>query len=243
VKSKTLSHYIMSCVFFLISVSVSAAETETVNAVKLIYQELEQGIEPYIVTYTVTREYMKIDDEADNSGYIIYDIRDNRIYSVNHYDQAILVIPEYAKKDFKPDFNIDIEYKIFKDAPAISGKKVYSYRVKAITNKTSETCMDIQLVPGLLPHVASSLQRFQEIMSAQQAITLEQTPDEFRTPCYLVDQIFNKGDYYSKGLPVQEWHSNEKRRQLLNFEDAEVDAAIFKIPQEYRQYSLNKPND
>jgi hypothetical protein len=24
----------------------------------------------------------------------------------------------------------------------------------------------------------------------------------------------------------------------MNFEDAEVDAAIFKIPQEYRQYSL-----
>ena len=98
--------------------------------------------------------------------------------------------------------------------------------------------MDIQLVPGLLPEVSKSLQSFQKIISAQQVNSLEKTLDEYQTPCYLVDQVYNKGDYYSKGLPVQEWHSNEKRRQLMNFEDAEVDAAIFEIPQEYRQFSL-----
>jgi len=98
--------------------------------------------------------------------------------------------------------------------------------------------MDIQLVPGLLPEVTKSLQSFQKIISAQQVLNLEQTPEEFKTPCYLVDQVYNKGDYYRKGLPIQEWHSNEKRRQLMNFEDIEVDVSIFKIPQEYRQYSL-----
>ena len=228
--------YIVSGVCLLLFSSVNASGS--VDAVKLIYQELEEGIEPYILTYTVTSDYVKIDDEADNSGYIIYDIKNSRIYSVNHYDQAILVIPENPLKDFKPDFNVDIEYEHFKDAPSISGKKVYSYRVKATTDKTSETCMEIQLVPGLLPHVASSLQGFQKIMSGQQRITLSQTPEEFITPCYLLDQIYNKGEYYSKGLPIHEWHSNERMRQLLNYEQVKVNASIFKIPEEYRQYSL-----
>lgn len=228
--------YIVYSACLLLSPSVNASES--VAAVKLIYQELEQGIEPYVLTYTVTSDYVRIEDEADDSGYIIYDIKKNSIYSVNHYDQAILVIPEYPLKDYKPDFNVDIEYEHFKDAPSISGKKVYSYRVKAITDKTSETCMEIQLVPGLLPHVASSLQGFQQIMSGQQLITLSQTPEEFRTPCYLLDQIYNKGEYYSKGLPIHEWHSNERMRQLLNYEQVEVNSSIFKIPEEYRQYSL-----
>jgi hypothetical protein len=228
--------YIVCSACLLLSSSVNASES--VAAIKLIYQELEQGIEPYVLTYTVNSDYVKIEDEADTSGYIIYDIKANSIYSVNHYDQAILVIPEYPVTDFKPEFNVDIEYEIFKDAPSISGKEVFSYRVKAVTDETSETCMKIQLVPGLLPDVANSLQGFQRLMSGQQAFTLEQTPEEYRTPCYLVDQIYNKGEYYSKGLPIHEWHSNERMRQLLNYENVEVDASIFDIPDEYRQYSL-----
>ena len=231
-----LSIYIVYGVCLLLSSSVKASES--VAAVKLIYQEQEQGIEPYVLTYTVTSDYVKIDDEADNSGYIIYDIKANSINSVNHHDQAILVIPEYPVKDFKPGFNVDIEYEIFKDAPTIAGKQVYSYKVRAITDKANDACMKIQLVPGLLPDVANSLQGFQRLMSGQHASTLEQTPEEYRTPCYLVDQVYNKGEYYSKGLPIHEWHSNEKMRQLLNYEEVKVDVSIFKIPKEYRQYSL-----
>ena len=87
--------------------------------------------------------------------------------------------------------------------------------------------------------MSRSLQRFQRIISGKNIASLENTPEEYKTPCYLVDQVYNNGDYYSKGFPIQEWHSNEKRRQLMNYEDAEVDAAIFKIPEEYRQYSLD----
>jgi len=236
VRIRFFTIYIVYGACLLFSSSVNA--NDSVAAVKLIYQELEQGIEPYVLTYTVSSDYVKIEEKADTSGYIIYDIKANSIYSVNHYDQAILVIPEFPVKEYKPDFNVDIEYRHFKDAPSISGKEVFSYRVKAVTDKTSETCMEIQLVPGLLPDVAKSLQGFQRLMSGQQAFTLEHTPEEYRTPCYLVDQIYNTGEYYSKGLPIHEWHSNERMRQLLNYEEVKVDVSIFDIPDEYRQYSL-----
>jgi hypothetical protein len=181
---------------------------------------------------------LRIDDESDDSGFIVFDIKENTIFSISHLDKSILVIPKYNSINFKPDFKIDIEYKAIYDAPKISGKMVYNYRVKALTSVTSETCMDILLVPGLLPEVANSLQSFQKIISGQQVTNLEKTPEEFRTPCYLVDIVHNKGDYYSKGFPVMERHSNGKIRQLMNFEEADVDASIFSIPAEYRQYSL-----
>ena len=211
---------------------------ETVDAVKLSYQEFEEGVEPYRVSYTVSGKFVRIDDESDSSGYIVYDIGKNTIYSISHYDQSILVIPEYKAADFKPGFEIAVDYQALENAPGIAGKKVYNYEVKAITSLTSETCMSVQLVPGLMPDVAETLQKFQKLVSGQQAATLEKTPEEFRTPCYLVGQVYNRGEYYSKGLPIQEWHSNERRRQLLNFEDARVDVSIFDIPADYRQYSL-----
>ena len=162
---------------------------ETVDAVKLSYQEFEQGVEPYRVSYTVSGDFVRIDEESDRSGYIVYDAGSNRIYSVSHYDESILVIPEYQIGEFKPAFNVDIEYRVLDGAPEIAGKKVYNYRVRAITTVTSETCMDIQLVPGMLPDVAETLQAFQKIVSGQQVLGLEKTPEEFRTPCYLVDQV------------------------------------------------------
>jgi hypothetical protein len=225
--------WILNGVLTLASAPVIAAEQ--VSSVRLVYQELEQGVDPYKVTYTVASEFLRIDDESDDSGFIVFDVEANKIFSVSHLDKSILVIPEYNSADFKPDFKTDIEYKAINDAPKIAGKAVYNYRVTAMTG---EICMDIQLVPGLLPKVADTLKSFQTLISGQHITNLDKTPEEYRTPCYLVDLVYNKGDYYSKGLPVIEKHSNGKIRQLVNFEDTAVDASIFTIPAEYRQYSL-----
>lgn len=235
--TKFLPVYIMAWLLILLSSPAGANETE--KAVKLVYLEQEEGVDPYVVTFTVSSDYLRIDDDSDNSGYVLFDISNNRIYSVSHFDKSILVIAQYPEAKHNPDFDIDIEYQALENAPTIAGKQVYNYRVKAIAGEASDTCMDIQLVPGLLPEVSRSLQSFQRIISGKNIASLENTPEEYKTPCYLVDQVYNNGDYYSKGFPIQEWHSNEKRRQLMNYEDAEVDAAIFKIPEEYRQYSLD----
>jgi hypothetical protein len=233
---RTVYYLTVSSWLFIISAQVYA--TDMVDAVELTYNEIEQNTEPYRVKYKVSRDFVRIDDESDSSGYIVFDIKKNTIYSVSHYDRSILVVPEYPHEPYSPDFEVQVEYKALDNAPAIQGKQVYNYRVDAITTVTTETCMDIQLVPGLLPEIAKTLQGFQEIISSQQLIGLQATPEEFRTPCYLIDQIYNKGDYYSKGLPVQEWHSNERRRQLINFENIRIDPSIFEIPLDYRQYSL-----
>jgi hypothetical protein len=222
----------------LTSLSAPAGANESKHAVKLLYQEQEEGVDPYIVTFTVTSDYLRIDDESDNSGYIVFDINKNTIYSVSHFDKSVFVIEQHPETKLDPGLDIDIEYRVIDNAPTISGKQVYNYRVQAIAGEQGDICMDIQLVPGLLPEVSKSLQSFQKIISGQNIKSLEKTPEEYQTPCYLADQVYNQGDYYRKGLPVHEWHSNNKMRFLMNFEDVEADPAIFNIPVEYRQYSL-----
>lgn len=227
----------------LVLFATQAGAANQVEAVKLRYQEIEQGVEPYEVVYTVSDDFIRVDDDSDSSGYIVFDRDKSKVYSVSHYNKSILVVPKYPDKSFDPDFELVVEFQALDDVPPISGKKVHNYRVRAVTDGSSETCMDIQLVPGLLPEAAKSLQAFQTIMSGLHSSTLENTPEEFRTPCYLVDQIYNKGDYYQKGLPIQEWHSNQRVRQLVNFENTSVDVSIFDIPPDYRQYSLKGDGD
>jgi hypothetical protein len=230
--------YLLIIGLLWVSGSVSAVESD--KAVKLIYQEYEQGVDPYQVTYTIGSEHLRIDDASDQSGFIVFDNKERKIFSVSHFDKSILVIAGNDTVEPKSELKVDIEYKPIEGAPNISGRPVYNYRVKAGTDTNGETCMDIQLVPGLLPQAAALLQSYQRSIAAQQVANVGKTPEELRTPCYLVDQVYNTGEYYNKGLPIQEWHSNGRVRQLLNFEETEVDTSIFNVPADYRQFSLQQ---
>ena len=225
-------------IFGAVWVSSPLSAVESTRAVMLVYQEYEQGVAPYRVTYTVSGDFLRIDDASDQSGFIVFDREKKKIFSISHFDKSILVMQTSAPVELDADFKIDIEYEQIEDAPKVAGRSVYNFRIKAVTGTGSETCMDIQLVQGLLPQAAAVMQSFQKVVSAQQAVNLGKTPEELRTPCYLVGQVYNTGEYYTKGLPIQEWHSNGRLRQLLDFEETEVDPSIFTVPADYRQFSL-----
>ena len=106
--------------WLLIILSIPAGANEAINAVKLVYQEQEEGVDPYLVTFTVSSDFVRIDDESDNSGYIVFDIGKNSIYSVSHFDKSILVIAQYPETKHNPDFEIAIEYKAIENTPMIS---------------------------------------------------------------------------------------------------------------------------
>ena len=102
----------------------------------------------------------------------------------------------------------------------------------------SEKCMDIQLAAGLLPTVTAKLKQYQSVVSGQQVKTIETIPDDYKTACYLLDQIYNEGDYYDKGLPLREWHSNNRVRVLKSFDEVVVDSGLFDLPGSYRRFGM-----
>lgn len=210
---------------------------EKIPAYELLYDEHEPGTDTYIVRFTVTDRYIRIDDLNDDSGFILYDDVKKTVYSVSHFDKSILVIPAFKYE--KPELKNKIEeaYEAFVDAPQVSGKTVYNYRVSSITD-SSGVCIDIQLVPGLLPDVTKILNSYRKIVVGQQAKTLTNTPEEYQTTCFLYDQIFNDGKYYEKGLPIQERYSNGKTRILTSYKQVEVNLKMFETVEGYREYSL-----
>jgi hypothetical protein len=240
------------CLLFLVqSVCVEVgAKSNTENSKKskevyqLSYIEREPGTDEYEVTMLVSDRYIRIDEVGEESGYIIYDDKLKVIYSVGHQDQSILVINQHAFSENDSPVKANVEYLQLADAPSVSGKNIFNYRVFITTGAAvvdeEETCTEIQLVEDLLPDVRKILRNYQMVVSGQQVKMVDNKITEMQTACFYVDQIYNSGAYYKKGLPIQEWHSNERSKMLTTYNKISVDADKFKIPENYRKFSVGK---
>jgi len=217
---------------------------DTQEVYRLTYIEREPGTGEYEVTMLVSDRYIRIDEVGEDSGFIIYDDEKKVIYSVGHQDRSILVIRQHKFSEKNSPTKANVEYLQLADAPTVSGRNIYNYRVFVNTGAgvvdEEETCTEIQLVEGLLPEVRGILQNYQKVMSGQQVKMTDNKINEMQTSCFYADQIYNLGAYYEKGLPIQEWHSNEHLKMLTTYNKISVDSDKFRIPENYRQFSIGK---
>lgn len=233
---------------FVISFDLSAkSKTENEKQTKEVYQlsyiEREPGTDEYEVTMLVSDRYIRIDEVGEESGYIVYDDKAKVIYSVAHQDKSVLVIKKHKFSEKNSPAKAKVEYLQLADAPQVSGKDIYNYRVFVNSgtgkNTEEETCTEIQLVEDLLPKVRGILQNYQKVVSGQQVKMTDNKITEIQTACFYADQIYNTGAYYKKGLPIQEWHSNDRSKILTTYDKIKIDPAKFKVPKSYRQFSVD----
>ncbi len=215
---------------------LTARAGNTVPAYQLSYEEQEPGTDAYATQYIITDRYLRINSIDDNDGYILYDNKAKTIYSISHLDQRTLVMKNLDYKKIDMASLVDISYQAQKDAPEISGKSVYDYRV---TDKTGDraVCSNMQIAQDLLPQVTKILHSYKSVIAANQVNNIFKTPEEFRTSCFLADQVYDAGAYYDKGLPILEWHGNGASKMLINFEKVEVNPEIFMRPENYTEFS------
>lgn len=205
---------------------------------QLLYLEREPGVDDYEVTLLVSDRYIRLDEVAESSGFIIYDDKDKVIYSVSHHDQSVLVIKEHDFSEKDSPVKYEVEYLQLADSPKVSGKDIFNYRIYTGKGDNEETCAELQLVEDLLPDVRVLLRNYQKVVSGQQVKMTDNEVNEMQTACYFVDQVYNTGAYYEKGLPIQEWHSNERSRILTSYKEISVNKDKFVIPEKYRQFSV-----
>lgn len=239
---KLMLVYFLSVYF---SSALVAAEKEKVSPAKLkqVYElqfvEREPGVEDYNVTMLVSDRHIRMDEQGESSGYIIYDDEKKTIFSVSHHDKSILVINEFDFSEADSPVDVEVEYMQLADAPKVSGKDIYNYRVFTKEKDIEETCMELQLVENLLPDVTRIMKNYQMIISGQQVKMTDNKLTDIQTACFFADQIYNKGLYYDKGLPIQEWHSNERSRILSSYKKKEISLDRFMVPDDYHQFSID----
>ena len=219
--------------------SKAADEASSTEVYQLSYIEREPGVDDYEVNMLVSDRYIRVDEVGEESGFIIYDDKQKKIFSVSHFDKSVLVINEHVFSEKDSPVKHEVEYLELADAPSVSGRKIYNYRVFTEGNDNEETCAELQIVEGLLPGVSRVLRNYQKVVSGQQVKMTNNIVDDMQTPCFYVDQIYNTGAYYEKGLPIQEWHSNERSKILTTYKKVKVDPGKFSYPDEYRKFSVD----
>jgi hypothetical protein len=192
----------------------------------------------------VSDRFIRIDEQDEASGYIVYDDRDKVIYSVSHFDKSVLVIKQHRFSEKDSPAKPVVEYLQLADAPTVSGSDIYNYRVYVDEGKggaeSEETCTEIQLVENLLPEVRKILRSYQKVVSGQQVKMTDNKITDIHNACFYADQVYNSGAYYEKGMPIQEWHSNERSKILTSYKKIAIAKDRFIIPNDYRQFSVDK---
>lgn len=217
----------------LVFSSLSAFADE--EAMSFIYQEKETGTDPVIVRYLVNKLFLRIDNGGLQDDFLLFNRKTETIYNVNQDDMSILVIKPSKWRAPKFPFDIKVNKKILVDAPEIMGKKVLDYSKVA----AGELCHQLKIVPDVYKKDMQAFIEYQNILSGQQVKILNNTPKEMQTPCLLVDQVFNAGDYYQLGLPIQESHSRGYVKSLKDYKKIKLKAEFFVLPKDFKEYSIS----
>ncbi len=210
----------------------TTSQAEDIKSLSLIYDEVEQGAGLLQMRYLVNDRFMRIDNGQDKADFVLFDVNSRDVYSVNHEDRTLLKISYQQWQSPEFDFEVSESESELKDAPKINQQTVHQYQLKA----NGEVCTGVAYLKGLYLDEMKVFHLYQQTLSGQQVVSLDNTPKEFHTPCYLVDQVYHSGDYYLKGLPVQISYSRGYEKYLKHFEEVEVDAGLFVLPEGYKEF-------
>jgi hypothetical protein len=225
---KQLTYIIFLNLFFLNAVADN-------RVMSFIYEEKESGTEPIMVRYLVNKLFLRIDNGGLQDDFLLFDRKNKIIYSVNQEDQSILVIHSYKWSEPEFSFDVKVDKKILNDAPAVAGQKILDYSKTA----SATLCHRVQIIPGLYNEEMKAFVEYQMVLSGQQVKILNNTPEDLRSPCLLVDQVYNAGNYYRLGLPIQEFHSRGYVKRLKDYQQIKVEEEWFVLPEKFRRYSIS----
>ena len=207
-----------------------------VSATVLEFTEAEAGIEPFLTRMTISEHYIRIDDGAESEGFVLFDRLKKRIFSVVDENESIMVVdPVVLLQDTPADLKIRSQRVDTQDAPEISGNQPVYYQFYA----NEMLCYHLVAVAGLLPEVSRALQSYQAVLAAQQQETLESTPKDLQTPCFLANYVYAPKLYTSKGFPVEQWDEAGYHRSLSGIEEnVSVSKKLFVLPDSYEYFIM-----
>ena len=219
---------------------VAAEAAGRLPAAVLWYREREAGVDPYTTRIIVTERWLRMDDGAAGTDYVLLDRKARVVYSVAHETRSVLVIP-YREVEARPPVPLEygLEREVQEEAPRIAGREVvhYTYRVNG------ERCRDAMVVPGLLPEAVAAMRELARVMAGEHGANLANTPVEVQREmlCDLAESIFAPERYLEHGLPIQEWEAGGYHRALVDFDPAwEADPKLFTLPEGYRRFTVSE---
>ena len=226
-------------ILLLTLVSATQAVDDTVPATILWYLEQEPGIDPYRVRYIVTKDFLRSDEGLDNEDFLLFDRQKDVIYSVLPEDRSVLQIKGDGDiAAAPPELTVQIKKSIDARAPKVGGQVPVTLELLA----GDSLCQSAMVVPGYIDDERRAFREFSRAVAVQQARTLNNTPPELRTPCFLAYYLHLNDFHLAEGMLLAEWSPDGERRELVGVEEhVAVPASLFVVPDDYAVLHAGEP--
>lgn len=222
----------------LLCFPLSAALSGEIEAELLIYRVQPTEEAAYLNRLLVTPAFLRLDRGAEDSGYILYDRKQQVIYSINHGDHTILVIdPPALAAEVEagaPEIALQaVETPV--EAPEVGGVTPRQWSLVV----AGQSCREAFILPGLMPAAVAAYGEYLTILSHQQAQALTAIPAEFQDPCDNAVHVFAAAALLRKGLPLSVWDSRGYRESLIDFRASfPAPDADFTLPADYARVPM-----
>ena len=212
-------------------VSSVRADGDNVSATILWYAEQEPGVDPYRMRYLVTPDFLRSDDGVDSENFLLFDRKRKTIYSVVGENRSILQIDGGVETYAAPqELAMRVERRADTQAPKVGGRPPVALELLA-----GETvCKSAVIAPGFLDDEREVFRDFSHVVAAQQARTMNNTPPELRTHCFLARYLYAHDFHLAEGMLLAEWSPSGERRELVDIEEhVAVPSSLFVLPDDY----------
>ncbi len=239
----------LSTYLLLLYPIVSLAEPATI----IQFLDYEQMTGKVLVTMTVTKRYLRIDDNINelsddkhqkNNDFVLYDRLKKEIYSVSEEEQQIIKI-KYAAVSIPSPIELHVtldELPIADNAPLIKGQKAKNFQLRV----NDKLCYNLITIPKLMPDAVLAMKNFNQVLAGQQAETLRYIPADLNEACDLARHTFYPQSHLEKGFPMMiqaigqsgKIADIKRSRTLMGFKQEDVSDKLFVLP-EYSIVNIN----
>ena len=214
----------------------SCRRPDTQQAVVLSFSEQEPGLAPYATRMIVTPQYLRIDDGDGTQDFVLFDRRQQTIFSTNSLDKRVLVIAQREVTLTSPV----LRHRQQRDVaayPAVGGKTVVHYQY--FTN--DQLCLDVFHAVGLLPLATQALVEYYQVLAGEQASALNADSLPLHSACDLANNVFSPLRHLEAGFPIRYQDMRGVRRELTDYrEGVTIDPAWFVLPQDYEVFTTQQ---
>lgn len=202
----------------------------------LLFQENEEGIEPYMTRVIVTPEYMRFDEGEQSNTFLLVDRKNRVAHSVNHDLKTIMKV---TTQDVKVTPPIELNYTVnevddMQGVPEINNTRPRHWQL--LTN--GEVCLDVISVKGLMPEAVNAFREYHQILASDSAVTFNLMPADMHDPCVISMTTFAPTRHLDHGFPIEEWKPGYTRSLEDYDTDFKLDPALLVLPEDYFSYSI-----
>ena len=226
--------FVLVCVSVLVSCSDKSAQPEA--DLMLMYQESEPGMDPYMTRVLVNKQYMRLDEGADQSNFTLYDRQKNIIYTVSHENRTVMQVTP-VKSDNKIDRKLSLDARRLEDSslPTIEGEQPVHYQLQV----NEKSCADVYVIKGLHEEAVLAMTEFKRVLASIHLVNINNTPADMQDDCFIAHHVLSPSRSMQFGFPILEQSADGVSRLLVDFNrDHKTAPGVYELPQDYRMINM-----